>query len=230
MLKALTVFALAGASIALVPASRPGDGVLPLTPGALRGTIGVVSFGVATLTVDDKPLSALHVRATFANRGDNVPWTFELAASRVALSDERELQPVLVNSDVKTLPILVVGRGEQRIADLYFALPSTESPSELTFKYRVNTPDSRFLGRARLARAPRTPTDAERLPALGWGASWWADPWFPWPGYDRHSGRMVPRVPKQIAVLRAPRAFYEEQPAGGDGDEDWPRTDECDDW
>ncbi len=231
MWKGLALFSLAGAAFAVVPGGPlPGrEIVVPLSRGAVNGTIDVVSFGIARLTADDKPLSALHVRETFANRGDNVPWTIELASSTLTFRGAKDVHPILINSDVRNLPIALVGRGERHVVDLYFAIPADAALDTFEVTYRLNTPDHRFLGRAELARAARTADAAEWLPALGWGPSWWADPAFPWASYERKSGKMVPRVPKQIVITRAPRTLYEELPAVAT-DEEWPRTDECNDW
>lgn len=226
MWKGLTVFSLAGAAIAVVPTS-PRETVLPLTRSSLGGTIDVVSFGVAELVVDDRPISALHVRETFANRSDNVPWTVELAVSNLEIRGSRDARAFLINSDLRNLPIGIIGRGERRIADLYFALPAGAAPETFAITYRINTPDHRFLGKAELVRATRTAETTEWLPPPGWGASWWANPEYAWPTYERRNGKLTPRAPKQIKVLRAPHSFYEEQPAT---DEEWPRTDECNDW
>ncbi|MGE5180691.1 MAG: hypothetical protein ACM31C_01450 [Acidobacteriota bacterium] len=226
MWKGLTMFSLAGAAIAVVPTS-PRETVLPLTRHSLGGTIDVVSFGVAELVVDDRPISALQVRATFANRTDTMPWTVELASSQLELRGSSDAHPILINSDLRNLPIGIIGRGERRVADLYFALPAGSVPDTFAVMYRVNTADHRFLGKAELARATRTAEPAERLPAPGWGSTWWANPEHAWPTYEHRNGKLTPRAPKQIAVLRAPHGFYEEQPAT---DEEWPRTDECNDW
>ncbi len=236
-LRGLTLFAIAGAGIAFVPGSRDvdRDAVLPLTAGALHGTIEVVSFGVAELKADDgKPFSALHVRETFANEGDNMPWTIELAATTVFVGDAQELHPTLVNSDANTLPILAVGRSQRRIADLYFALPAKlalgESIDRFAVRYRLNTADHRYVARVALARAPWMAYPSGLGPAPGSGRSWWADPTYAWPTYDHRGGPLTPRVPKQIVIVRAPRGYYVEQLPDVASDDDWPRTDECDEW
>lgn len=226
MWKGLTLFSLAGAAIAVVPAG-PRETVVPLTRGALHGTVDVVSFGVAQLAVDDRPVSALHVRETFANERDNVPWTIELAATTLQIRGSQDRKPILISSDLRTLPLAQIGRGEKKIVDLYFALPASDAPDAFTVTYRLNTPDHRFLGKAELAKATRTADAPEWLPALGWAPIWWSDPTHGWPAYDRKSGRLLPRAPSQIVVVRAPHTFYEELTAA---DDEWPRTDECNDW
>ncbi len=220
------MFSLAGAAIAVVPTS-PRETVLPLTHNSLRGTVDIQSFGVAQLSVDDQPMAVLHLREAFANQKDTVAWTVELAATTVQIRGARELRPILLNSDLGNLPIAILGRGEHRVVDLYFALPAGAPPDAFTVTYRINTPDHRFLGKAELVRAVRTAEPSERLPAPGWGKSWWADPDHAWPGYERRSGKLIPRAPKQITVVRVPSSFYEALPSP---DDEWPRTDECNDW
>jgi hypothetical protein len=227
-LRGLTFFAFAGASVAFVPGSRDvdRDAVLPLTAGAVHGRIEVVSFGVAELKADDgKPFSALHVRETFTNEADKSPWTIELAATTVLVDDAQELHATLVSSDASSLPVLLVGRGQHRTADLYFALPANlASIDAFTVRYRLNTADHRFVARVALARAPST---AYAGPA-GSGHTWWADPSYAWPTYNHRAGPLTARAPSSIVIVRAPRAYYVEQPPNVA--EDWPRTDECDEW
>jgi len=236
-LRGLTFFAIAGASIAFVPASRDvdRDTVLPLTSGAVHGRIEVVSFGVAELKADDgSPFSALHVRETFTNEADNTPWTIELGAT-TAFVAAQELHATLVNSDANTLPILLVGRGQHRTADVYFALPAKLALGDpldaFTVGYRLNTADRKFAARVALARAPWMAYPSGAGPAPGAGRYWWADPAYAWPTYNHRGGPLMPRVPSTIVVVRAPHSYYVEQlPDVAGGDDDWPRTDECDEW
>ena len=231
-LRGLTFFAFAGASVAFVPGSRDvdRDAVLPLTAGAVHGRIEVVSFGVAELKADDgKPFAALHVRETFTNEADKSPWTVELAATTALVGDTQELRPTLVNSDASSLPVLLVGRGQHRTADLYFALPANLAPLDaFTVRYRLNTADHRFVARVALARAPWMAYPSGLGPAPGWGRAWWADPSYAWPTYNSSGGPLTARAPSSIVVVRAPRSYYVEQLPNVAGD--WPRTDECDEW
>jgi hypothetical protein len=238
LLRGMTVFAFAGASIAFVPPNRDvdRDAVLPLTAGAVHGRIEVVSFGVAEIRADDgKPFAALHVRETFTNEADSSPWTIELAATTAFVADAQELHPTLVNSDTSSLPILLVGRGQRRTADLYFALPAKLALGEpidaFTVRYRLNTADHKFAARVALARAPWMAYPSGLGPAPGWGRAWWADPTYAWPTYNHRGGPLTPRAPTSIVIVRAPRAYYAEQlPDVAAGDDDWPRSDECDEW
>lgn len=230
IVRGVTVFALAGAAIAFVPSSR----VQPLTPGVLRGDIEVVSYGIATISADEGPaLPVLHVRETFANRAD-VPWTVELAASTVSYGDAYPaMAPMLVNSDATTLPIMIVNRGQKRVVDLYFPTPQritdNESLPMFAFTYRVSTPEARYRANAMFAPSKRWPRPEERAPEPGWAQQWWADPSYSWATYRRAPGRLVPKTPKRIEIVRVPRGLYEELPSALP-DEDWPRVVECNEW
>ena len=225
----VTLFALAGAATAFVPTRTPshiGDNVVP---AGLNGDLEIVSFGIAKLSADrGAPMSVLHVRETFANRGDKLPWVVDLAASSLWLGGTTPpTGPALVNSDVLTLPLLLVSRGERRIADLYFPIPADRSDEDalayLSLTVRVHTADQWFDTRALLVPSRRWPTPDQRGFEPGWGRTWWAEPSYPWSEYWHRPGRAVPRPPKHIEIIHVPRAYYEAM-------QDGPRTDECDEW
>ena len=228
--RGVTVFAFASAAFAFVPSSR----VERLSPGLLHGDINVASYGVGTVKADDGPaLSVLHVRETFANRAD-LPWTIELAATKVSFGDAYAAAgPVFINSDVNTLPIAVVGRGQTRIVDLYFALPAQITEDEalpvFALSYGLSTPDRRYEANAMFAPSKRWPRPEERAPEPGWARFWWSDPAYPWATYRRAPGRLIPRPPSKIEIIHVPRGLYEEMPAAAP-DEDLARITECDEW
>jgi len=224
MIRGVTAFALAGATIAFVPSSP----VEPLAPGALRGDIEVVSYGIAVVAADDGPaLPVLHVRETFANRADT-RWTIELSDIAVSFGDAYPAtNPILVNTDASTLPIVVVNRGERRVVDLYFPTPKriadSESLSMFALTYRVSTPDARYQANAMFGPSKRWPRPEERAPEPGWARRWWANPSYSWAAYRHAPGRLVPRPPTKVEIVRVPRALYEELPSA-------PLVSECDEW
>jgi hypothetical protein len=239
--KSATLFALVGATSAFAPGSASKnadrDRVQQLVAGSLHGDIELVSFGVASIAGDrGKPIEVLHVRETFFNRADNVPWSIELAVANVWLDGVTPtVTPIFVNSDAATLPVLIVAHGEHRIADLYFPIPEDRTDDALPYfalTYRVNTPDHRFEAHAMLGRATRSPTREQRAPEPGWGREWWSDPSYSWSAYSHRAGHVVPRVPTRIEIVRVPRAFYEELPAVSRSAEvaDWTGSDDCDEW
>ncbi len=236
-IKGLTAFALFGATIAIVPGGPrdPRTELVPLYPGALHGEITIVSTGIATISTDDAaPFSVFHVRESFVNRADNV-WTVDLAATAVTFGEGAPVHPMLINSDVGTLPLAIIGRGSHRVADLYFAVPAKVGVEAelgpIALSYRLSTADRRYEGKLALVAAPRTPTAIEHSITLGWTPTWWADPQHAWPVFAHKSGILVPRPPKRVTVLRAGVAWLVEQTlASASSEEEWPRTDECNDW
>lgn len=233
--KAFTVFAVAGAAGAFVPGGPTGDRVDKLVPGALHGDIAVVSFGVASVSGDrGEPMRVLHVRETFTNRQDNTPWVIDTSAASISLGSAATAKhPAFVNSDAATLPLLVVSRGERRIADLYFPISIDYDLRYFSVTYRIHTLSHRYESTVMLGHSQHWPTREERGAEPGWGRNWWSDPSYPWAEYRHRPGRLVPRPPKQIEIIRVPRDYYEEMPAVPDdvaADDRWPRTDECNEW
>jgi hypothetical protein len=237
--KAATVFAFAGAAAAFVRPEASGGRarVEPLVPAALHGDIEIVSFGIASLSGDGgAPLATLHVRETFANRGDDVPWAIDFSTATAWLGGATPATPpMLVNSDAVTLPLLIVGRGERKVADLYFPVPAGTDEDSLKYfslTYRIHTADARYEQHAMLERADYWPSREVRGAEPGWGRRWWSDPSYAWAEYRHRPGYATPRPPTKIEIVHVPRALYEVAlpPADEAGDDDWPRTDECDDW
>ena len=221
--KAVTVFAFAGAATAFVPSGT----------STLRGDIDIVSYGVATLAADDgAPISAVHVRETFTNRSDASPWVVDFSEARLWLGGATFPEhPMFVNSDTLTLPLLIIGRGQHRVADLYFPIdekrPDDDALASFTVTYRLRVGEHRYEHTLMLGHSNHWPTREERGPEPGWGSHWWSDPTYPWSQYWHRPGRVVPRPPKHIDILHVPRAYYDEVPTVA---EQWPRTDECNEW
>ncbi|MBV8762909.1 MAG: hypothetical protein JO257_36830 [Deltaproteobacteria bacterium] len=210
----------------------------PLVVGSIHGDIELVSFGVATLSADrGPPIAAVHVRETFANRSDDFPWTVDASLATLWFGHGAPVQPVFANSDVTTLPLVRIARGERRTVDLYFRLPdgpiADEELTPFTVAYRVYTPTRRYEASASLARSAHWPTHEDRGPEPGWGRSWWADPAYTWAQYWRRPGHAVPRPPREIEIIHMPRAYFEVMPAVPADvavQDEWPRTDECNEW
>jgi hypothetical protein len=226
--KAVTVFAAAGAASAFVPGNR--GQVDKLVPGSLRGDIDVVSFGIAKLSGDrGTAITALHVRETFFNRSDDLPWVIDLTAATAWPGGRLpETHPMLVNSDATTLPLLILGRGERRVADLYFPIAIDDLPS-FSVTYRIDSADHRYAAYAMLGLSRHWPTREERGAEPGWGSHWWADPGYAWTEYRHRPGYAVPRPPKQIEVIGVPRAYYEVVPEVANDLDDQVMT-ECNEW
>jgi hypothetical protein len=169
---------------------------------APRGTIELASFGTAELVPDEgSPIDALHVRMSVTNIADDTPWAIDLSAATVG-----GVHPVFVNSDLTTLPIAVVGRGERRTVDMYF--PTAEQPTGFDFACPLKTSAGRIEARARFVR------DAATKPAsatLGVATAWWSNPAYPWSTYYHRPGVLVPRPPKSAFVTRQPFGGYRMQ-------------------
>jgi hypothetical protein len=229
----MTVLAFTGAATAFVPASADPEAFEKLVPGALGGEIDVVSYGHGRLSGDRTThLTVLHVRQTFANRGDDLPWVVDFTGASITLDrGTPPIRPVLVNTDARTLPLLFVERGERRVADLFFAVPAHRVDERLdTFAvtFRIHTADHRYEATTTLARSLYEPTRQERGLEVGGASAWWADPSYAWSEYERRSGPVVPRPPKRIEVVQAPRAYYVATTTPVE-EESLP-TDECNQW
>ena len=232
LIKGIAVVALAGALTA-----PGGDSAEPLVLGSVHGDTELVSFGIATLSADrGPPLAMVHVRETFANRGDDFAWTVDVSHATLWFGRGTPVHAVFANSDVATLPVLRIGRGERRMVDLYFPIAgdrtSDDELAPFTVGYRVYTPYRRYEGSATLARSHRWPNREDRAPEPGWGRSWWADPTYGWTQYWRRPGHAVPRPPKEIEIIHTPRGHFEALPAipNDVATDEWPRTDECNQW
>ena len=156
-----------------------------LLVAALRGvpSADVGSFGLVELTFDDlPPMTTLHVRFSLANTDEPGPWTFD--ASRVILElGAWHAHPTCANADVRTLPTVIVGRGEHATVDVYFALPArVPDLSHIAVRWAAGT------------RVERTPLVVDWLEPssarqhAGWGHEWWCDP------------QVLPQLPTRVRV------------------------------
>ena len=173
--------------------------VLPIS----RGTVELASFGTLDLAADRAAtLRAIHVRMIISNLADDRPWTLD--SSRVELDlGAAPIAATAVNSDVATLPIAIVGRGEHAVIDLYFALPAgcRNAPPAFAVTWTLRTTASVLPQRTRFSVDDVAPRRDIALSA-GWGARWWFDRSYPWPTFWRRSGILSPRPPQHIAVTR----------------------------
>ena len=188
-------------------ATQWNDGYRSVVIATSRGTIELASFGIVELTPREAPaLHTMHVRMVVSNLDDPAPWSLDAATARLAI-DGSSLRPVFVNSDIATLPIAIIDRGEQRVLDFYFALPA--DPPELSafaFAWQLKTPERRLASSTRFARQPAgVPPRTAIVLLAGWGSHWWCDPAYPWPLYYHHDGPIAPRPPVDVAITRPPR-------------------------
>lgn len=182
-----------------------------LEAGRAVDAISAVSFGIAEVSADGAaPLPVVHVRLTVTNRFDRTPWTVDVVNARLGRVGKAGSRPLLVNSDLATLPIARVEAGEQRTIDFYFPVPdgvdASAAPGSLELHARIDTPDRNLLWYARVG-PPERPVFGDAQTA-GRGARWWADPSHPWPSFNRRSGPITHRVPREIVITRLPRWEY----------------------
>jgi hypothetical protein len=193
--------------------------VIAVPPGAPTGTLEVASFGLVELAPEDMPpLATLHVRIAAANHGSDRPWNVDLAGATLRAGGT-EARTLLANSDLATLPIALVDRGEPRTFDLYFAVPpgvhDEDDLPELDFSVQLDAGGRTVQAHTHFTR--RDPLEVagprrEAVRVAGWGRSWWADPAHPWPTFHRRPGIATPKPPARAAVNRLPRWQRAPQP------------------
>jgi hypothetical protein len=170
-----------------------------------RGTVELASFGTVDLAADGvTTIRAMHVRMIVSNMADDLAWTLD--TSQVALdSGAAPIAATVVNSDVETLPIAIVGRGERAVVDLYFALPAdcASDPRAFDVTWTLRTTASATSQRTRFSVDEMPSRRAGIALAAGWGRRWWFDRSYAWPSFWRRSGILSPRPPEHIAVARA---------------------------
>jgi len=186
--------------------------ITAIPAGAPSGTLEVASFGLVELApAEMAPITTLHVRIAATNNASERPWNVDLAGATVRAGDS-EARTLLANSDLATLPIVLVSRGESRTIDLYFAAPpgvrEEEDLGEWDFRISIAAPGKAVPAQAHFAR--REPTEVagprkEAARVAGWGSRWWADPGHPWPTFHHRPGVLTPKAPAQAAVSRLPR-------------------------
>lgn len=223
------ILAARGASSETAP--DVGELRLVVRPTAMNagGGLELASQGVAELTTDDGSVhSALHVRAAISNTTRNMPWAVEASQARVELASG-PIAPAFVNSEVATLPVVILDPGERRTIDFYFPLPSDVAdrggPVSFALTWAIHAP-VRVVRTAWFERAAAVTQSGRQLAPAGGGRHWWFDPRYPWPAYHHRPGIITNRPPSYVLVTRAPR--WVEMPLPTDDPE--PRERECDQW
>jgi hypothetical protein len=202
-----------------------------MLPTPLGGTVEVASLGVTQLTPEHAPtITTIHVHMVVGNVDDAVPWTFETTSPTVVIPGEDPLHAVAVSSDLRTLPIVVIARGERHVLDYYFLVPArftSENPLAMfEFSARIKVGTRSFESQTRFTRQrdPGMPAKAARTTP----AYWWFDPMFPWPTYHRRPGVATPRPPHYATVTQTLAGSFDAlTPAPRD---DAPNDHECDQW
>ena len=157
---------------------------------APRGEVFVTSFGVTRLAVaPNVEAPMLHVRVGVANNAAPTPWTIDAREQRLTIAGGGSVGPTYANSDGGG-PIVTIPVGQQRVVDLYYALPVGERDARdvpsFEVSWTVRTGDRVVAERTPFLRdvAPAEgspPPPAFVAVGLGWGAAWWYDPLWPYP-------------------------------------------------
>jgi len=196
---ALAVALLAGAGCAheygYWPMDQSGNGPAartPIPPEAPRGEVYVTSFGFTSMDVaPGQSDQVLHARLVAVNKGPDA-WTIDGREQRMQVAPDRPaLPPAFANTDAGAGPIYTVPPGRQRVFDFYYQVPPPlNDPRALSFfelQWRVNvsgqpiaerTPFQRFEDRSGEGAYDAYPDSV--YVGLGWGASWWYGPGFPY--------------------------------------------------
>ena len=127
-------------------------------------------------------------RGAGANRA-TTPWTVDGREQVAAVPNQPPVAPAFLNTDAGVGPVYVVGPGQSKVFDLYFALPPPLDRPEnlvgfdLSWKSDINgrpvagrTTFQRFIDEQR-SYAPYPPYVSVHL---GWGVGWWYGPFFPY--------------------------------------------------
>jgi hypothetical protein len=197
----LGAFALLGGCASTDYVYRPTAAAAPETgytvarygvpPEAPRGEVYVTSYGVTKVDVaPDTQAAMLHVRMGISNTSGTEPWTADAREQQATVPGRGRVGPTYANSDAGG-PLVTVPQGQQRVLDLYYALPAGHQDErnvpgfDLSWTVRTGsrtvaqqTPFARGELPAGTAAAPPPPFVAI---GLGWGPYWWYDPLWPYP-------------------------------------------------
>lgn len=176
-----------------------------------RGTVELVSFGIAELTPAELPaMSCLHVRLAVGNWRDVGPWHIDLREVELGIRHDR-FAPLFINSDRPDLPVAVIPRLQRRIFDLYYLLPprlaGPNAFTQLDVEWQVKTSYGVETGLTSLAPSEQPlPRTGVTLLVTGWGKHWYIEPTYPWPQFYRRPGPIAHRPPATVEVTRIPDA------------------------
>jgi hypothetical protein len=191
-------------------ATQRNDGYRSVVVATSRGTVELVSFGIAELTPREATaMRTLHIRMAVTNIDAPVPWSIDVTTARLEL-DGRSERPLFVNSDIVSLPIAIIDRGEHRVLDFYFAVPADVAGeadlAAFDFLWQLKTPDRALASWTRFAsQSTGVPRATDILLPAGWGGQWWYDARYSWPLFDHHDGPIAHRSPGAVVITRPPR-------------------------
>ncbi|HEU4733397.1 MAG TPA: hypothetical protein VFT22_36140 [Kofleriaceae bacterium] len=191
------------------PSAHAGNVCRAVAVASPAGSVELSSDGIAELSPREMPaMTALHVRMVITNAAAPVPWSIDVTTIRLELGGRSEAT-TFANSDLATLPIAIVDRGERVVLDLYFAVPAgfdEHGVPAFAIRWQLKTPDGARTLTTRLADDPAAPPIDLLL--AGWGGHWWYDATYPWPLFDHRDGRIVARAPRAIEITQTPRWYH----------------------
>src|SRR5262249_25656062 len=111
----------------------------PIPPGNPAGDVRLTTFGITKATPQDggSAVSVLHVRMIIDNKSDSQPWTLDTRSVLASISGEGQSRPAFVNTDAGTPPTLQIAKGQQRVVDFYYPLPTTLASTDTVPKFEV---------------------------------------------------------------------------------------------
>lgn len=210
-----------GGSYAYVPegaTARP-DGRpvsrIAIPPERPRGEVRVESMGVTRLEARGaRDIDAIHVRMTVGNDSDDRTWAVDTREQLLEIRGEGRSQPIFVNSDRDSIPIIQIARREQRVLDLYYPLPSTMSEADdlpgFDLLWQVDTGDRPVAQRTAFTRVSTEPRPTYHVATVfhaGWGPYWWYDPFYTRNVFIHHRPILI-RDPGRVVVVRQPRGHF----------------------
>ncbi|MBS1118439.1 MAG: uncharacterized protein H6Q90_667 [Deltaproteobacteria bacterium] len=190
--------------------------ITAVPPEAPQGDVQVSSFGITQLTPSGaNPVETLHVRMVVTNNGDEQPWTVDTREVMIDVAREGRSRAMFVNTDVASLPLVSIGRGERKTLDFYFPVPSnvTDESNLPAFDvlWQVTTAARPFASRSAFHAVERydaTPGTTEVVVVSGWGPYWWYNPFWV-PPFVHRPGIVIRHPPGHVIVSRPPRWHYQ---------------------
>jgi len=154
------------------------------------GKVRILSMGVVNIKQknESETFPAIHIRFGISVQDGAKSWDFEASNQKIVFPNINDpVEPILVNSDSATLPHLTVKEGEQKSADLYYPLPSSErSPSEIQgfmLSWQIAAGDTLVRENTHFQREvlhhyieevyPYEPYPTYYPYEMGWGSVWW---------------------------------------------------------
>jgi hypothetical protein len=201
----------------LVPVNGSAGARYPVPPERPDGEVRVATFGLQDLrpSTGGFLMPALHVRLLVSNNGDATPWSVDTRQVLMDIAGEGSSPAVYVNSDLGNLPVVTVGKGEQRTIDLFFPLPGgmqrEEAIPRFDIKWQVVTGARPVAMRTPFERLDGPPPPGPPMAvAVGWGPFWWFDPFYPRVRVFVHPGPfiVIPRHPHHVHVTPRGRRVY----------------------